>query len=189
MAEPVSALGGRVAEGAVTIRDRGLVGMVTLRGDHGLLRGPAEEAAGVAFPDRNRVNLAGDRGLFWMSPDEALLMLPYAEAGAAVARIGAALEARHHLAVNVSDARAVIGIEGPGAREVLAKVAPVDLHPLAFGPGDFRRTRVGQVAGAFWCEDEGRFGLICFRSVADYVFALLAQSARDGAVGAFPRGG
>ena len=33
MSEPVSFLGGRVAEGAVTVRDAGLQGMITLRGD------------------------------------------------------------------------------------------------------------------------------------------------------------
>lgn len=187
MAETVSPLAGRVAEGAASVRDAGPRGMITLRGDLADpdLRAICTEVTGAAFPDRNRVALAGEGGLAWMSPDEVLVMVPRAEAAAAVARIGDRLTGRHHLAVEVSDARAVIMLEGRGVREVLAKVAPVDLHPSAFGPGDFRRTRIGQVAGAFWCEAEDRFFVVCFRSVADYAFALLAQSARDGAVGLF----
>lgn len=185
MAEAVSPLGGRVAEGAVTVRDGGLRGMITLRGDLSDpdLRALCEEVTGAAFPDRNRAQVAGQAGLAWMSPDEVLVMVPHAGVGAALARIGAGLAGRHHLAVDVSDARAVIVLDGAGAREVLAKVAPVDLHPAAFRPGDFRRTRLGQVAGAFWCEAPDRFVVVCFRSVADYAFALLAQSAKDGPVG------
>jgi sarcosine oxidase subunit gamma len=68
----------------------------------------------------------------------------------------------------------------------MAKLAPVDFAPGAFGPGDFRRSRLAQVAGAFWMEEDGSFCIICFRSVADYVFKLLKVAAQPGsAVGAF----
>ena len=82
--------------------------------------------------------------------------------------------------IDVSDARALFRIDGPGAREVLAKGAPVDLSPAAFGPGDFRRTRLGQVACAFWTPDGTSFELVCFRSVAAYVFGLLENAAKPG---------
>lgn len=185
MAEPVSALAGRVAPGGVTVRDLGLHGMITLRGDLSdpALRAVATEVTGAAFPDSGRIGLSEQGAIGWMSPDELLLVLPYAGAGAAVARIGAALAGQHHLAADVSDARAVIAVEGGAAREVLGKVTPADLHPGSFAPGTLRRTRIGQVAGAFWCDDAGRFTVVCFRSVADYVFGLLAQSAKDGSVG------
>jgi sarcosine oxidase subunit gamma len=183
MSEPVSVLGGRVAAGAVSVRDAGLMGMVTLRGDLDALGGAVREVAGVDVPGVNRVAMNGDRGAVWMSPDEVLLLVPYAEAGAAVAAVDAALAGVHHLAVDVSDARAVMVLEGAGAREVLGKLAPADLTPGVFGPGQVRRTRLGQVAAAFWCEAEDRWTVVCFRSVGDYAFKLLAQSAADGAVG------
>jgi sarcosine oxidase subunit gamma len=183
MSDPVSVLGGRVAGGAVTVRDAGLVGMVTLRGDLAALAGAVREVAGVDVPGVNRVVLNGDRGAVWMSPDELLVMVPYAQAGAAVAALDAALAGVHHLAVDVSDARAVMVLEGAGAREVLGKLSPADLTPGAFGPGQVRRSRLGQIAAAFWCEAEDRWTVVCFRSVGDYAFKLLAQSAADGAVG------
>jgi sarcosine oxidase subunit gamma len=183
MSDPVSVLGGRVAGGAVTVRDAGLVGMVTLRGDLAALAGAVREVAGVDVPGVNRVAMNGDRGAVWMSPDELLVMVPYVEAGAAVAALDAALASVHHLAVDVSDARAVMRLEGAGAREVLGKLSPADLTPAAFGPGQVRRSRLGQVAAAFWCEAEDRWTVVCFRSVGDYAFKLLAQSAADGAVG------
>jgi sarcosine oxidase subunit gamma len=63
---------------------------------------------------------------------------------------------------------------------VLASGAPVDLAPAAFGPGDLRRTRLGQVAAAFWIPEPEVFDLACFRSVADFVTDWLANAARSG---------
>jgi sarcosine oxidase subunit gamma len=183
MRDPVSVLDGRVAAGPVTVRDAGLMGMVSLRGDHAALAAAVGKVTATGLPEVNRVVIAGDRGVVWMSPDELLLLLPHSAAGQAVADLTAALAGLHHLAVDVSDARAVIRLEGAGAREVLGKLAPVDLSPVAFGPGQVRRSRLGQIAAAFWCEAEDRWTVVCFRSVGDYAFKLLAQSAADGAVG------
>jgi sarcosine oxidase subunit gamma len=71
-------------------------------------------------------------------------------------------------------------VSGAGAREVLAKLCPVDLSPDAFTPGMFRRTRMAQVPAAFWLDAEDTFHLICFRSVADYAFNLLKTAALPG---------
>ena len=42
----------------------------------------------------------------WMSPDELLLLVDYDSADAVVAKLSEDLAAEHHMAVNVSDARA-----------------------------------------------------------------------------------
>ena len=89
--------------------------------------------------------------------------------------------------MNVSDARAVFRIKGPNTREVLAKLAPVDLSPQAFGPGMIRRTRLAQVPAAFWMEDTDTAQLVCFRSVAQYVFDLLKTAAQPGSEVGFYR--
>ncbi|MCC5975320.1 MAG: sarcosine oxidase subunit gamma [Rubellimicrobium sp.] len=185
MSEAVSVLDGRVAEGAVTVRDLGPAGMITLRGDleDAALQAVCQELTGAAFPERRAIT-GGEHGrIGWMSPDEVLLIMAPEAVADALSRIGTALGGAHHLAVDVSDMRAVIALEGAGARDVLAKVAPVDLRPESLGPGELRRTRLGQVAAAFWIEAEGAITVVCFRSVADYVFALLARSAADPAVG------
>jgi sarcosine oxidase subunit gamma len=178
---------GKTAPGAVTITERGLRGMIALRGDlsQKKLVTACTALTGVAFPTQGRANVAGDKGLCWMSPDEVLILVPHADTADALDQIAKALKGQHHLAVDVSDARALIGVEGPGCREVLAKLAPVDLHPGAFTPGMFRRTRLAQAAAAFWMSDDTTFEVICFRSVAPYVFDLLATSAKAGPVGAF----
>ncbi len=189
MSNAISAVQARVAPGEVTIREDGLRGMIILRGDLASkkLRNICKSVTGVAVPAQGQVDVTGGKGLCWMSPDELLVLVPYAEAAQALDAIDKAFSGEHYLAENVSDARALIHVEGAFAREVMAKLAPVDLHPDSFKPGDFRRTRLAQAAAAFWMRDEDTFEVICFRSVAEYVFGLLAQSAKEGPVGYFTK--
>lgn len=187
MSDAVSALNGKVAAGEVTVRETGLQGMIILRGDLAdkKLQAVCKAVTGVAVPKQGKAAVEGNAGLAWMSPDEVLVLVPYDQVAESISKIDAALAGTHYLAENVSDARALILVEGDFGREAIAKLAPVDLHPASFKPGDFRRTHLGQVAGAFWMQDDDTFAVICFRSVAEYAFNLLAASAKAGRVGHF----
>lgn len=179
MSKVVSALNGAHFDGFARIREIGPLGMITLRAKPGLpvLAEAVQAATGCALPDARRVTEAGGNTAAWMSPDEYLLVVPYAEVKTALAALSVRLAGQHHLAVDVSDARAVFRIEGDRANDVLQKLAPADLAALQ--PGEIRRTRIAQVAGAFW-QGEGGYTLVCFRSVAGYVMGLLTHSAQSG---------
>ncbi len=133
------------------------------------------------MPDQRQINTEEDGGIAWMSPDELLILCDYAEVTDRLAVLQSALKGQHALAVNVSDARAMFQVSGPHTREVIAKLAPVDMHPDHFKPGDFRRTRFAQVAGAFWLVNEETAQIICFRSVGQYMFDVLNMAAQEGA--------
>ena len=179
MADPVSALGGARFDGFAQVREIRPLGMISLRAklDVAGLAEAVRAVTGTALPALRRIEVAGNCAAGWMSPDEYLLMLPYGETGAAMTALAEGLQGQHHLAVVVSDARAVFRIEGGKADQVLAKLAPVDLARLE--PGELRRTRTAQVAAAFWRQGEG-YTLVCFRSTAAYVMGLLEHSARRG---------
>lgn len=163
-------------------------GMITLRADLAACAGPISGATGVSIPGQRQVVGQGAVHMAWMAPDELLVMTPLEQTSGMVDVLNQALSAEHHLVADVSDARALFRIAGPGAREVLAKGAPVDLKPTAFAPGQIRRTRLGQVAAAFWMPQENVFDLVCFRSVAEYVEAFLTNAARPGSLpGHLPR--
>ncbi|WP_420899261.1 sarcosine oxidase subunit gamma [Fertoeibacter niger] len=176
---PQSALGGAVFDGFARVQEIGPLGMISLRCalDHPACPAAVQAAVGLGLPAQRRIIMDGQRAVGWMSPDELLLILPYADAAAALQRIAAALDGVHHLAVDVSDARAVFRITGPRADQVLTKLCPVDLAALA--PDELRRTRAAQVAAAFWREGDG-YTLVSFRSVAGYVMGLLSHSAQRG---------
>lgn len=178
MSDPVPALGGVTFSGFAEVYEAGPVGMITLRAK-GLknLEKTIKSVVGTKLPGQRRIEIKGAKACGWMSPDEYLLVLPYAEVPAALAALDKALAGEHHLAVDVSDARAVFRIEGEKADQVLRKLMPVDLGGLA--SGELRRSRVAQVAAAVWQQDGG-YTLVCFRSVAGYVMGLLANAAQPG---------
>jgi sarcosine oxidase, subunit gamma len=178
MSDPISALNQASFQGFATIREIGPLGMITLRAK-GLkvLEKAIKAVTGTKAPAPRRIEINGDRACGWMSPDEYLLILPYADVADALAKLAKALAGEHHLAVDVSDARAVFRIEGDKAADVLRKLSPVDFDRLE--PGELRRSRAAQVAAALWKQDQG-FTLVCFRSVAPYVLGLLTHSAQPG---------
>lgn len=161
-------------DGTVLVREEPPQGMITVRGD---LASAAMAQALGAVPGVNKVVSAQGTEVLWMSPDEAMVLCPYAEVGAQVARIEAALGGTHHLVADVSDARAGFTLTGEGVRDVLAKLTPADVAPAVFTPGDLRRTRLAQVAAAFWMDETRAVRIICFRSVAQYVFDILKGAA------------
>ena len=173
----VSALPGATSEGFVTVAEAGLCGMITLRGDLGRLAF-ALAPLGLDIPAQRAITQADERSLAWMSPDELLLMLPYAEAAETTRTLQEELRGEFATVANVSDARAVFALKGKGAPDVLAKLCPVDFAALK--PGEIRRTRAGQVAAAIWVTGEDEMRLVCFRSVAQYMFDLLTTAALPG---------
>jgi sarcosine oxidase, subunit gamma len=187
MSEAVTALKGASFDGAVTVSDAGLRGMITLRGDLGdeKLASAVKAAVGLAMPKPRGIKEGAKGAVAWMSPDELLLMVDYDAADQVVARLDKALKGRHFLAVNVSDARAVIRLEGQGVREVIAKGAPADLSPEGLPISEIRRTRLGQVAVAFWLSDAETLHLVCFRSVGAHVFNWLSNAAQKGTLPGF----
>ncbi|WP_299982523.1 sarcosine oxidase subunit gamma [uncultured Ruegeria sp.] len=182
MSEPISALNHASYEGIAKVEECGLQGMITLRGDLSdkVLAKAVKDATGQKVPGQRQALVNGDTGVCWMSSDELLVLVPYTEVEAKLAAMTNGLSGTHALAVNVSDARAVFRISGVSAREVLGKVAPVDFAVGAFQPGQIRRSRLAQVAGAFWMDDAETFRVVCFRSTADYVFKLLKVAAQPG---------
>lgn len=179
MSNPVSPLNGASFDGFAKIREIGPLGMITLRAKPGTkgLDKAIKAATGCSVPVQRQIVTQGDKAAGWMSPDEFLLVMPYADVSAALSAISDALKGEHHLAANVSDARAVFRIEGEAADHVLRKLSPVDFDTLPMG--ELRRTRTAQVAAAFWKDDAG-FTLVCFRSVATYVMGLLRHGAQPG---------
>ncbi len=180
MSNAVSALDEKFYAGFAKVSEAGLQGMITLRGNlsSAKLKKAVKAATGYDLPAPRRIAMKDGKGAGWMSPDELLILVPYADAGATALALSRALEGEHALVADVSDARAMFRISGPKATEVLMKLCPVDFAALA--DGELRRSRAAQVAVALWKSDTDEFTIISFRSVAAYVMGLLEVSARPG---------
>ncbi len=170
-----------IYKGAATISRLAPRGMITIRGDlaSSSIHAVVKMATGFTCPGPRAAEVNGEYGVAWMSPDELLLMLPASDLRSILSRLEDAVAGDHALIADVTGARAIFQIAGPHARDVLAKLVPVDLSPAVFGPGMARRTRMAQAAAAFWMNGEA-IELVCFSSVADYAFELLSNAARPG---------
>lgn len=188
----VSALEGAAStEGCVEVCEMGLQGMITLRADlsNKTVKAAVKALTQVVVPKPRCVAMKNGAGVAWMSPDELLIMLPYTKAPEAAAALTKALSGTHALVANVSDARAVFTLRGAEARDVLAKLAPVDLSEAHFAKGEIRRTRLAQIPAAFWMSGSktasDEITIVVFRSVAQYAFDLLSVASRGGPVGLY----
>ena len=183
MSDPMTMLDGmRAAEGLTcSIEDLGPVGQITLKGDLSdpTLGAAVEAAVGVGVPAPLGALFNADRGAIWMAGDEVLLLVPYVRAPAVTAELTGALAQSHHMAVDVSDARAVLGISGPGAQELMAKGAPLDVSDAAFPVGTARRTHFAEIAVGIWRREPEVWQMMCFQSYAPHLFAWLVASAGE----------
>jgi len=182
MSNAVSVCQDKWHEGQVLVRDAGLHGMITLKGDLDAesFAKAVKSAVGLAVPNPSEIKMGAKGKAAWMAPDELMLFCEYERADDLVAKLEKALAEDHALAVNVSDARAIFRLEGAAIRNLLAKGTPTPLE--GFGPGQFRRSRIGQVAAAFWMEDKETGYIVCFRSVGEHMFNWLSTANSNDAV-------
>ncbi|WP_343062304.1 sarcosine oxidase subunit gamma [Hyphomicrobium methylovorum] len=82
--------------------------------------------------------------------------------------------------VDQSDARAVVQISGPRAREVLAKGVPIDLHPREFPRNGVAITHASHIGIILWqMDDKPTYEIAVFRSFADSLWHWLESSAAE----------
>ena len=186
MSDLRTALQGARSDGYVLVSEAQSSGMIQLRADlgHDAVSEAVRRTTGAAIPQPLGLTRGEWAAVLWMSPDELLIRVPPEAVPKALADLEEGLRDHHHLTLDVSAMRSEIRLEGAAVREVLAKVVPLDMAGLA--PGTVRGTRLAQVAAAVWLDDDETAHVLCFRSVATYVFDVLSVSARKGGeIGAF----
>ena len=124
--------------------------------------------------------------IMWLGPDEWLVITKPGRSERVMAALWKNLkDGKLHAAVtDSSEARTCIRIEGPRAREVLAKGCPIDLHPSAFGPSQSAQCIVAkcgvmltQTAQAK--DTAGTYELYVLRSFATYLWTWLEDASQE----------
>lgn len=176
----------------VSMREIAERGMIDLRGSVSdrKFMAAAKSALGVDLPKQPRTTASwGDIRVFWLSPDQWLITCPRAKAQELADQLSKDLAGIHSLAVNVSDMRAIIRLEGEGVREVVMKGTAIDLTHGDYPPGTVRRMRFAEVAALLHIVEENVIDIYVFRSFAQYTWDFLRKAARKGSeVRVFPKG-
>lgn len=121
---------------------------------------------GVALPLPGRAAPGAEIRALWLGPDRWLLLA--ADTLGLEARLRAAAEPAGGIVVDQGHGRAILRLEGPRARDVLAKGTGIDLHPRAFPEGAVAHTGLFHLAVTL----DRRRGSACFDLHAMRGFAL-----------------
>jgi sarcosine oxidase subunit gamma len=171
------------ADADFTLCERPYRGQLLLRGeatDMGFAAA-VTQVLGVGLPaEPNTSARAGQCAALWLGPDEWLIVLPDGSETETLSALTEALHGRHHAVTDVSDGRAVIGLAGPRARDVLMKGCSLDLHPRIFAADQCAQTRLARCQVLLHqVEATPAYDVYAQRSFADYVWRWLEDAASE----------
>ncbi|MBB2202375.1 sarcosine oxidase subunit gamma [Gluconacetobacter tumulisoli] len=172
--------------GGIRITDmsgRQVAGVALLGGDRAALDATVRQAWGVDLPDTPRIVAGSGLTFAWAGPDQWLALSD------AVDDSGPDLE--HVLRTTLGplaavtdqgDSRVALRISGPGSRDALSRLLPIDLHPRAFSPGNTALTLAGHIGVQVWQVDScPTYDILVFRSFARSLHHDLCAAARGAA--------
>ena len=165
----------------VTVREKKLLGHLTLRGD---AKDPAfaegvHKALGLELPVALSLVANADTSLQWMGPDEWLLIVRGGQEFAVEQALRAALAGLHISVVNVSGGQQLLELSGPKVREVLMKSTSYDVHPDNFPVGKAVGTVFAKSQLVIRHTGEDTWELLIRRSFSDYWWLWLQDAAAE----------
>ena len=161
------------------------LGHINLRGDpqDAAFIAAVERVLGQALPiDANTISL-GDHRIYWLGPDEWLLVTAADPVSDLVDRLQHAL-AKLHAAVNdVSGGQVVLSLSGSSVRDVLAKGCTLDFHPQVFRTGTCAQIGLAKATVILGLGgDVDTFEIVVRRSFSAYLIRWLQQAGADSGI-------
>lgn len=169
------------ASAGVTVREKKLLGHLTLRGDakDPAFAGGVHKALGLELPVALTLAAAGDTSLQWLAPDEWLLIVPSGSEFAVEQKLREALDGQHISIVNVSGGQTLLELSGPKVREVLMKSTSYDVHPSNFPVGKAVGTHFAKSQLVIRHTAEDTWELLIRRSFSDYFWLWLQDASAE----------
>ena len=175
--------------GGVSVSDRdglGLASLATLKGQRATVAERLAAAYGIALPDGAIRVAVDDVAVIGTGPGKWLAVRQGAANGFAADL--AALLAGAAAVADQSDGYAVLRLEGPALRQVLAKGVAIDLHDLAFPVSRAAVTAIAHIGVILWRLSDGGdgnpvFEIALFRSMAGSFMHWLESSAGEFGLG------
>jgi sarcosine oxidase subunit gamma len=165
----------------IELRIRHDLGHVNLRGNPDDLRlmSAVEAVLGQPLPTKPNTFIDGERRIYWLGPDEWLVLAPATKTNAFCGALEQALEGMH-AAINLQDGgQLAIELSGPGCRDVFARGCTLDFHPAVFQPGTCAQSGLAKASVLIGCLDTEVFEIVVRRSFSEYLLRWLAHSAGE----------
>jgi len=172
---------GKAKGQAPTIREVPFPGFLNLRGKSGNtgIQAATLNVLGCELPvEANTMTESGDIRIYWLGPDEWLIVTPTGQQAKLANDLRAALKGVFSSVVDNSSGLAMLEISGKNAANLLASDCPLDLHPRVFKPGQCAQTRLAKAGMTIApMRDGSGFEVIIRRSFADYLGLWLQAAA------------
>ena len=179
--EPLLSGRKKKSKGRIRLRIRDDLGHVNLRGssdDDGFMAG-AEAVLGQQLPVEPNTFTEDEQRIYWLGPDEWLVLAPAAETDSLCAELEASL-ANVNAAVNrQSGGQIALELTGSDVRRVFAKGCTLDFHPKVFGAGRCAQSGLAKANVIIGCLDEDRFEVVVRRSFAEYLVRWLLHAGSE----------
>ena len=178
---PLFHAGKGAAKAGVTLREKKLLGHLTLRGDgkDPAFAGGVHKALGLELPSALGLVANGETSLQWLAPDEWLLIVPSGTEFAVEQKLRAALDGLHISIVNVSGGQTLLELSGAKVREVLMKSTSYDVHPSNFPVGKAVGTNFAKSQLVIRHTAEDTWELLVRRSFSDYFWLWLQDASAE----------
>jgi sarcosine oxidase subunit gamma len=169
------------ATAGIQLRERKLLGHLTIRGDghDAAFAGAIHKATGLELPGALAVVSAGESSLQWMGPDEWLLVVPGGTEFEAEKKLREALDGQHIQVVNVSGGQTIVELTGSKVRELLMKSTSYDVHPKYFPVGKAVGTVFAKSQLVIRHTAEDTWELLIRRSFSDYFWLWLQDASQE----------
>jgi len=165
----------------VTLREKKLLGHLTLRGDghDPAFASGVHKALGLELPVALTVVAKGETSLQWVGPDEWLLIVPGGQEFAVEQQLRNALAGLHIQVLNVSGGQTLLELQGANVRDVLMKSTSYDVHPNNFPVGKAVGTVFAKSQLVIRRTGEDTWELVIRRSFADYWWMWLQDASAE----------
>ena len=174
--------------GEISIKEVKSVGMISVRCDllNKRFQKIVSKTCNLAVPKPLSINHNKNLSIAWMSTNEVLI-LDYSNAylEKIIKDFKSFSSDMELLVLDSSSSRNLFLVNGDLWREVFAKGTPIDLRPAFFNKDSFRRTRMGQIAVAFWMVSEYSAHIICSRSHSSFFYDWLCNASSKGSLEKF----
>ncbi len=170
------------ADPGVSVTIRGDLGHINVRGhanDAGFVQS-VERALGQALPLEPNTASVDQHQVFWLGPDEWLVVTAEARPAELAGRIRQASSNAHASVNDVSGGQIALMLQGPKCRDLLAKGCTLDLHPSVFAVGDCAQSGLAKANVLLaLVDDSPLFMIVVRRSFSDYLCRWLAHACGD----------
>ena len=170
------------SDAGVTIQLLPELGHINLRGNpqNAEFVAAANATLGQELPHSANTMTSGDSRVFWLGPDEWLIVASAEDTLGLLTRLRESLSGQHASVTDMSGGQIALRLAGPGVRDVLAKGCTLDFHPHKFKVGTCAQSGLAKANVLIGLvDDQPVYEIVVRRSFAEYLVLWFGHAARE----------